>query len=221
MKDAVLIGACALAVIILLVIAGKIRRQYQKKQILSLIGPGIDGAVRLLKLEFGAKNVLRGIYLPVYDGRRVVSYIFADTVILLPTCIAICRIRGEAGLIYCEDGFDWHQSARLRSGGTLETDFSNPMKPNKEAVSALRRIFDKVQVEEPDIHGVIMFASKTARFSCPQPNVYNLEHGYAYLKELAKGKHIPRDTRSTYRKLILSQTVKKSVAEWYNVKKLK
>ena len=221
MKDAILITSSIVAILILIVIMVIIVRGYRKKQILSLICPGADGAVKLFRLEFGKYNVLRGIYLPVYEGRRVVSYVFADTVVLLPTCIVICRIRKEAGLIYCEDGFDWHQSARLRSGGTLETDFSNPMKGNHEAVVALRRIFDKVQIEEPEIHGAVIFASKTARFSCSQPNVFNLEDGYKYLKDAAKGARLPSESRSTYRKLILSQTVKKSVAEWYNVKKLK
>ena len=213
------IAAC-IVLFFLFYLASRLSRVQKKRDILDRMNPGPSETARLLRLSFGKHNVIRGVYLPMYDGKNVSSYIFADTIVILPTCIAVCRIRSEAGLIYCEDGFDWHQSARLRSGGTLESDFTNPMGMNREAVTALRRIFDRTQIEEPPIHGMIIFASRSVRFSCSQPNVFGLEDGYNMMKTLCRGEKIPKSSREAYRKLILTYTVRKSVAEGYNVKKL-
>ena len=212
--------AACIVIFFLLYFASKLSRAQKRKDILDKLNPGPSEAARLLRLAFGGKNVIRGVYLPMYEGKRVSSYVYADTIVILPTCIAVCRIRSEAGTIYCDDGYDWHQSARLRSGGTLETDFTNPMGMNREAVTALRRIFDKTQIDEPPIHGVVIFASRSVRFSCSQPNVFGLTDGYNMLRNLRRGERIPKSSLSAYRKLILTYTVRKSVAEGYNVKKL-
>lgn len=220
-NNTLLIILLSVAIIILIYIAALLVRSYKKKSILSRLTPGIGGAIKLLRLEFGKNNVLTDIYLPMYNEKKVESYIYADTIILAKSCIIVCRLREEAGLIYCEDGFDWHQSARLRSGGTRETDFADPLEKNNTAIVALRRIFTKMQIEEPQIHGFVIFASKSVRFSCERKCVMSLDDAYPLIKRLSRSNRLPRGSQSTFRKMILTQTVRKSVADSYNVKKLK
>lgn len=220
-NNIVTIVLLSILIIILIYIAASLFRSYKKDEILSRLSPGIRGAQQLLKLEFGKNNVLTDINLPVYNGKKVESYIYADTIVLMKTGIAVCRLREEAGLIYCDDGFDWHQSARLRSGGTRETDFADPLGKNAASILALRKIFDKMQIEEPPIYGFVIFASRSVRFSCYHKEVMSLEDAYPVLKKLARGNKLQRGSQSTYRKMILTQTVRKSVADQYNVKKLK
>ncbi len=196
------------------------RRVLKKQKLLSAVSPGVSGAVKLFKIQFGKKNVLTNIYIPLINDRKIAGYVYADAVVIAPTKIAVCRIRNEAGLIYCDDGFDWHQSARLRSGGTVETDFPDPTKNNAEAVKALRHLFDEAMIEAPDIEGYVIFAARSVRFSCEKPNVFGLQDGYVRLKKKTHGGKISRSSKKTYRKLILTNSASKSKAERFNIKKL-
>lgn len=207
-------------IIALGVISVYVARSYRKKLILSLFAPTNADVTKLLRLTFGKNNVLKNVYLPMYDGDNVISYIFADTILLLPTCIVVMRLRGEAGLIYCDEGYDWHQSARLSSGGTLETDFTDPIPLNRDAMTALRRIFAKAKLDEPQIRGMIVFTPKSVRFSSQRPGVYNLKDAYSGLRRLACGEKLPKGAVEEYRKLIFAKRVRKSVADNYNIKKL-
>jgi|GEM_PF-1490888 len=195
-------------------------RVIKKQDILSEVLPGVSGAVKLFKLQFGRRNVLTNIYIPIIGDRKITGYVYADAIVITQTKIAVCRIRKEAGLIYCDDGFDWHQSARLRSGGTMETDFPDPTKNNIEAVNALRRLFDTAMIETPDIEGYVIFAARSVRFSCEKPNVFSLKDGYVRLKKRTHGGKISRKSKRTYRKLILTNSASKSKAERFNIKNL-
>ena len=216
----VLLTAIVCAVIILLlIIAFAVLRSYRKREILSRFSPTHGAVVRLLKLTFGRKNVMSDVNLPVFGGEGLDHFVSADTVVIAKKCVYLVNIRTEAGLIYCEDGFDWHQSARLRSGGTLETDFSSPVDQSERALAALRSLMRKKEVGEPTVFGIVLFTPKSVRFSCTLPNVYKLEDGYRVMKRRVGGERITKSEAEILRRLIATSSVKKSVAENYNVKK--
>jgi len=216
----VLLTAIVCAIILfLLIIAVAVLRSYRKKEILSRFSPTHGAVVRLLRLTFGRNNVMTDVCLPVFNGDGLDHFVSADTVVIAKRCVYLVNIRTEAGLIYCEDGFDWHQSARLRSGGTLETDFSSPVDQSERALAALRSLMRRKEVGEPTIFGVVLFTPKSVRFSCTLPNVYKLEDGYRVMKRSAGADRITRAEADIIRRLIATNSVKKSVAENYNVKK--
>ena len=214
-----LFTAAFVAIILLIMLAVLIWKRYKKKDILSMLNPKRKWATRLFELEFGRHNVFSGVYLPIYEGKRVTSFVFADTIIILPGCIVVCRLRDEAGLIYCEDGFDWHQSARVKGGNTIERDFIDPVLQNDEAVSALRALFARAKIEEPDIYRAVIFAAKSVSFSIVKPNVYSLIDAYDQLKMLARGEKLPKESLMAYRRLIATKAVKKGYAERFNAAK--
>ena len=209
---------CA-TILLLLIMAFSALRSYRKKEILSRFSPTHNAVVRLLRLTFGRKNVMTDVYLPVFNGDGLDHFVCADTVVIAKRCLYLVNIRTEAGLIYCEDGFDWHQSARLRSGGTLETDFSSPADQSERALIALRSLMRRKEVGEPTIRGIVVFTPKSVRFSCTLPNVFKLADGYRVMKRNTGGDRITRADAEIIRKLIATNSVKKGVAEKYNVKK--
>ena len=216
----VLLTAIVAAVIFLLLLwALAMVRAYRKREILSRFSPTRGATLRLFRLAFGRKNVITNINLPVFSGDALSHYIGADTIVFTKRCIFLVNIRTEAGLIYCEDGFDWHQSARLRSGGTLETDFSSPADQSERALIALRSLMRRKEVGEPTIRGIVVFTPKSVRFSCTLPNVFKLADGYRVMKRNTGGDRITRADAEIIRKLIATNSVKKGVAEKYNVKK--
>ena len=209
---------CAI-ILFLLILAFAVLRSYRKREILSRFSPTHSAVVRLLRLTFGRKNVMTDVHIPVFTEDGLDHFVFADTVVIAKRCVYLVHIRTEAGLIYCEDGFDWHQSARLRSGGTLETDFSSPVDQSERALAALRMLMRRKDVEEPTVRGLVVFAPKSVRFSCTLPNVFKLEDAYRVMKRGAGGVRIRDIDADIIRKLILTNTVRKSSAENFNVKK--
>lgn len=217
----VLLTAIVVALIFLLLLwAYAMLRYYRKREILSRFSPSHGATVRLLRLTFGRRNVLTDIHIPVYNEYGVDHYVGADTVVLTKRCLYLVNIRTEAGLIYCEEGFDWHQSARLRSGGTLETDFQSPVDQSERAVGALRALINRADLDEPTIRNIIVFTPKSVRFSCLRPSVYKLVDGYRAMRRNAGGARISRRSAQIYKKLILTNTVRKSAAERFNVKNM-
>lgn len=209
---------CAI-ILFLLILAFVVLRSYRKREILSRFSPTRSAVLKLLRMTFGHKNVMTDIHLPVLNENGIDHFVFADTVVIAKRCVYLVHIRTEAGLIYCEDGFDWHQSARLRSGGTLETDFSSPVDQSERATSALRMLMRRKDVEEPTMRGIVVFTPKSVRFSCTLQNVFKLEDAYKVMKSSAGGARIRSLDAEIIRKLILTNTVKKRSAENYNVKK--
>lgn len=209
---------CAI-ILFLLILAFAVLRSYRKKEILSRFSPTHSAVVRLLRLTFGHKNVMTDVHLPVFNEDGLDHFVYADTIVIAKRCVYLIHIRTEAGLIYCEDGFDWHQSARLRSGGTLETDFSSPVDQSERALAALRMLMRRKDLEEPTIRGIVIFTPKSVRFSCTLPNVFKLTDAYGVIKRGAGGARISSLEADIIRKLILTNTVRKRAAENYNVKK--
>ena len=207
--------------VILISFLRAVLRAKKKRRILSDFSPEKRSVVKLFKLTFGRKNVLRNVYIPKLDeNNKKTAYVFADAVVITPKKIAVCNIRNEAGLIYCDEGFDWHQIARLRSGGTVESDFSDPTKMNLEAVRAIRRLFDNAMIEPPPIEGYVIFAPQSVRFSSARANVYKLADGYKAMKKAPLFRRIPKQSKKTFRKLILTSSASKTKAERFNIKKL-
>lgn len=225
MKDIityVLFGlAFTVLAVILISFTRSILRVRKKRLILSEFAPEKRGVIKLFKLTFGGRNVLKNVYIPKLDeNNKKTAYVFADAVVITPKKIAVCNIRNEAGLIYCDEGFDWHQIARLRSGGTVESDFSDPTKTNREAVTAIRRLFENAMIEPPPIEGYVIFSPMSVRFSSERANVYKLADGYKVIKKAPFFKRIPKRSKKTFRKLILTSSASKTKAERFNIKKL-
>ena len=217
----VLLTAIVAAVIFLLLLwALAMVRAYRKREILSRFSPTRGATLRLFRLAFGRKNVITNINLPVFSGDALSHYIGADTIVFTKRCIFLVNIRTEAGLVYCEDGFDWHQSARLRSGGTLETDFSSPVDQSDRAADALRVLIKRADLDEPTIRNIVVFTPKTTRFSCVRPNVFKLPDACRVIKKGAGNARISRESAKNYKKLILTNSLKKSAAESFNVKNM-
>ena len=205
----------------LFLIIGVLVNSYAIKRILSEKSPSKQKTVRLLELIFGKKNVLTNLYIPMFSKDGVYAYTHVDTAIITKAGIAVCRLRQEAGFISCDNEYEWHQSARLRSGGTLETEFTNPEKQNDDATIAMAKLFTKFKIDEPNTLGLVVFTSKTVVFSCERVGTVKLDEAIKRIKAFGGSARPSKQQRKSYVSVIMSQNVKRSVAESFNSKKLK
>lgn len=210
----------AILIFLLIIFAVYLVGWYKKRSIVNKFNPGREGVDRLLRMEFGKKYVISDVYLPTYENDELNSYIFADTIVLLKNAIVICRIKTETGMIYNSESHDWHQSARLRSGGMEETDFKNPVYQNQDAITALRKLYELNELDEPQMLGFVIFPAKTVKFQYDLPNVQNLENSYEQLKGLKKRMKGLDDYREDFRSLIRHYAADRRSAERFNRKHL-
>ncbi|MCQ2770392.1 MAG: hypothetical protein MJ236_01150 [Clostridia bacterium] len=215
-----IIGICA-AILILFFIAIVILRHYHKRKILRSFSPSRKDVMYVLNMIFGKQNVLKNVYLPIFDETNTItSYVYADTIILLKTGIAVCRFSTESGMISCDYGSTWHQSARLRTGGTRELDFTNPTTNNSKAASAIRKLFSFNNLEEPPVFQHVIFTPKTVSFQMPIENVFTLDEGIKSLKALRKESKLEGDPQAEFYELLNHYMVKKHAAAKYNIEGL-
>ena len=90
---------------------------------------------------------------------------------------------------------------------------------NEKAVSALRALFERREIDPPQITGMTVFTSRSAKFSCNRSGVYKLTDAYSRLKTHGGGQIITKKSLKLYRRLILTNAVRKEYADGYNAKK--
>ncbi|MCQ2436247.1 MAG: NERD domain-containing protein [Clostridia bacterium] len=194
--------------------------KYKCDKIIESFNAGRDGAIKLMRILIGSNAVLTNLFLPVFDGNKIVNYQYIDNLLITRSGIVVVRIREEAGVITVDDGETWHSCARLKSGGLRDTDFPNPVRNAQDGALVVNRLFERFQIEPPPIETLVVFTAQSTKLSAPVENVYRLESTAKYLRVMRRGNEISKKELEFYRKAILHMNAKKSVAESYNFKML-
>lgn len=198
-------------------IALKISSYAARKRILSYNLASVESTSVLLISYFGEFAVRPDVCLPV-NTKRGIIYMHADDIIILPTSIAVIKIKSMSGQIFNSDSRTWHQSARLRSGERKELDFENPITENERNIIALTKILEKEKLNVPAIYNIVIFASDKVVFSDESPEVYSLSKAVAKLKALSSGEKIPLKERQAFIRAIKKYSTTPAKARAHNRK---